>query len=97
MPANCPVRGSFFDFVDDPWKHPGHEDELGLPRGTQIPGPQLRAHRRGVLFDALLRGGTTTAMTFTTSFPAATEEFFEEATRRGMRVVAGLAGIDRVA
>jgi hypothetical protein len=24
MPANCAVRGSFFDFVDDPWKHPGH-------------------------------------------------------------------------
>jgi guanine deaminase len=48
-------------------------------------------------FDALLAGGTTTAMAFTTSSPVSTEEFFEEATRREMRVVAGLTGIDRIA
>jgi guanine deaminase len=49
----------------------------------------------GYFFDALLAGGTTTAMAFTTSFPVSTEEFFDEATRRGMRVIAGLAGIDQ--
>ena len=27
MPASCAIRGTFFDFVDDPWKHPGHEDQ----------------------------------------------------------------------
>jgi hypothetical protein len=26
MWASCAIRGSFLDFVDDPWKHPGHED-----------------------------------------------------------------------
>ena len=170
MPASCAIRGSFFDFVDDPWKHPGHEDRSArfvgdgllvvrdgivedfgdfadlsrryadvpvthLEDRLILPGfidghihfPQLRVlgvfgdqlldwlqnwvfpeelkyrdrgyarTAAGYFFDALLAGGTTTAMAFTTSFPASTEEFFEEATRRGMRVVAGLAGIDRVA
>ena len=168
MPASCAVRGSFFDFVDDPWKYPGHEDRAarfvgdgllvvrdgiiedfgnfadlserhaGLPvthieDRLILPGfidghihfPQLRvlgafgnqllewmrswifpeelkykdrSYARtaaGHFFDALLAGGTTTAMAFTTSSPVSTEEFFEEATRRGMRVIAGLAGIDR--
>ena len=27
MPASCAIRGSFFDFIDDPWKHVGHEPE----------------------------------------------------------------------
>jgi len=170
MPASCAIRGSFFDFVDDPWRHPGHEDRSArfvgdgllvvrdgivedfgdfadlsqrhadlpvthLEDRLILPGfidghihfPQLRVlgvfgdqlldwlqnwvfpeelkyrdrgyarTAAGYFFDALLAGGTTTAMAFTTSFPASTEEFFEEATRRGMRVVAGLAGIDRVA
>ena len=168
MPASCAVRGSFFDFVDDPWKYPGHEDRAarfvgdgllvvrdgiiedfgnfadlserhaGLPvthieDRLILPGfidghihfPQLRVlgafgnqllewmrswifpeelkykdrtyarTAAGHFFDALLAGGTTTAMAFTTSSPVSTEEFFEEATRRGMRVIAGLAGIDR--
>ncbi len=36
----------------------------------------------GYFFDALLAGGTTTAMAFTTSSPVSTEEFFDEAARR---------------
>ena len=48
-------------------------------------------------FDALLAGGTTTCQAFTTSSPVSTEEFFDEATRRNMRVIAGLTGIDRFA
>lgn len=167
MRARRAIRGSFFDFVDDPWKHPGREDQAarfledGLlvvrdgiiedfgpfaelaPRHVDVPVthlegrlilpgfidghihfPQLRvlgvfgnqlldwlqtwifpeelkyrdrdyAHTAAVnFFDALLAGGTTTAMAFTTSSPVSTEEFFEEATRRGMRVIAGLSGID---
>lgn len=170
MPASCAIRGSFFDFIDDPWMHPGHEERAArffadgllvirdgiiedfghfadlsrrhtdvtvthLKNRLILPGfidghihfPQLRvlgafgnqllewlrtwifpeelryqdrayAHTAaGLFFDALLAGGTTTAMAFTTSFPVSTEEFFEEATRRGMRVIAGLAGIDRFA
>ena len=168
MPASCAIRGSFFDFVDDPWKHPGHEDRAArfvgdgllvvkdgiiedyghfadlsrrhadlpvthLQDRLILPGfidghihfPQLRAlgvfggqlldwiqtwifpeelkykdrsyarTAAGYFFDALLAGGTTTAMAFTTSFPVSTEEFFDEATRRGMSVIAGLAGIDQ--
>jgi guanine deaminase len=170
MPASCAIRGSFFDFVDDPWKHPGHEDRAArfvgdgllvvrdgiiedfgpftdlsqrhadlavthLEGRLILPGfidghihfPQLRVlgafgnqllewlqtwifpeelkykdrtyarTAAGHFFDALLAGGTTTAMAFTTSSPVSTEEFFEEATRRGMRVIAGLSGIDRFA
>jgi guanine deaminase len=48
-------------------------------------------------FDALLAGGTTTCLAFTTSSPVSTEEFFDEAARRDMRVIAGLTGIDRFA
>ena len=48
-------------------------------------------------FDALLAAGTTTCLAFTTSSPVSSEEFFEEATRRNMRVIAGLTGIDRFA
>ena len=45
--------------------------------------------------DALLAGGTTTCQAFTTTSPIATEELFEEAGRRNMRLIAGLTGIDR--
>jgi len=51
----------------------------------------------GRFFDALLAGGTTTCQAFTTSHPTATEEFFDEAARRDLRVIAGLTGIDRFA
>ncbi len=50
-----------------------------------------------LFFDALLAGGTTTCQAFTTSSPVSTEEFFDEAARRSMRVIAGLTGIDRYA
>lgn len=164
------IRGSFFDFVDDPWKYVGHEGEAarftfdGLMvvengviadfgdyaevskrhPGVQVthiknrlilPGfidghvhfPQVRVlgaygnqlldwlqnwifpeeekysdrnyarDAAGRFFDALLAGGTTTCQAFTTSNAVSTEEFFGEATRRDMRVIAGLTGIDRFA
>ena len=162
------IRGIFFDFVDDPWKHIGREHEAarfhadGLlvirdgiiadfgafdavaPRHpglavTAIPGrilmpgfidghihfPQTRVlgaygeqllpwlqkwvfpeemkysdpayARDGAVrfFDTLLASGTTTCQAFTSSSPVSTEALFEEATRRNMRVIAGLTGIDR--
>ncbi len=164
------IRGTFFDFVDDPWKHVGKEEEsarfhvdglLVLENGiikafgafadvspkylglaiTHIkdriilPGfidghvhvPQTRvlgAYGEQLLpwllnwvfpeekkyaerpyaeegtvrfFESLLAAGTTTCQAFTTSFPIATEVFFEEAEKRNMRVIGGLTGIDRMA
>lgn len=167
---SCAIRGTFFDFVDDPWKYEGREHEAarfthdgllvvkdglvvdfgdfaevsprhpGLPithirNRLILPGfidghihfPQVRvlgAYGSQLLdwlqnwifpeelkyrdrdyareaakhfFDALLAGGTTTCQAFTTSSPVSTEEFFDEATRREMRVISGLTGIDRFA
>jgi guanine deaminase len=168
--SSCAIRGTFFDFLDDPWKHVGREQEAArfvrdgllvvkdgliqdfgpyadvarrypdlqvthLPSRLILPGfidghihfPQVRvlgAYGNQLLdwlqkwifpeelkygdrdyaraaakhfFDALLAGGTTTSLTFTTSNPVSTEEFFDEAARRDMRVIAGLTGIDRFA
>jgi guanine deaminase len=162
------IRGTFFDFIDDPWNHVGREHEaarfhhdgllvvedgsisdfgeyqdvstrhralevttvrhrLILPgfidghihfpqtRVLGAFGEQLlpwlqawifpeelkykdRAYARdgaGRFFDALLASGTTTCQAFTSSSPVSTEELFEEASRRGMRIIAGLTGIDR--
>ena len=164
------IRGTFLDFIDDPWKHVGREKDAarflvdgllvvedgritdfgahdgvagrhaGLPvtviRDRLIlPGfidghihfPQTRVigafgehllpwlqkwifpeeikykdrayARDGArrFFDNLLASGTTTCQAFTTSSPVATEELFDEAGRRDMRLIAGLTGIDRLA
>jgi len=59
-----------------------------------------RAYAReaaGRFFDNLLASGTTTCQAFTTTAPAATEELFDEAARRNVRLIAGLTGIDRLA
>ena len=164
------IRGTFLDFIDDPWRHVGRESEAarfhadgllvvedgritdfgahdevaarhaGLAVTTIrdrliLPGfidghvhfPQTRvlgafgehllpwlekwvfpeeikfkdrAYAReaaGRFFDNLLASGTTTCQAFTTTAPAATEELFDEAARRNMRLIAGLTGIDRLA
>jgi len=46
MSASCAIRGSFFDFVDDPWKHPGHED-----RAARFVGDGLLLVRDGIIED----------------------------------------------
>jgi guanine deaminase len=162
------IRGAFFDFVDDPWKHVGREQEAARfdPDGLLViedgriaafgpyeivskrhsaldvthikdrlilPGfidghihfPQTRMlgafgeqllpwlqvwvfpeelkysdrtyARDGArrFFDTLLASGTTTCQAFTSSSPVSAEELFEEASRRDMRIIAGLTGIDR--
>jgi guanine deaminase len=168
--ASIGIRGAFFDFIDDPWKHIGNEqaaarfhadgllviddgriadfgtfDEvsrrhagLDIRRVRQrliLPGfidghihfPQTRVigafgeqllpwlkkwvfpeelkykdrdyDREGArhFFDNLLASGTTTCQAFTTTFAVSTEELFDEAGRRNMRLIAGLTGIDRLA
>jgi guanine deaminase len=162
------IRGTFLDFIDDPWKHVGQEhnaarfqpdgllvinDGIILDFGSYaeigakyshietteirdriiVPGfidghihlPQTRVlgaygeqllpwlqkwvfpeeHRyadreyaeqgTGHFFDNLLASGTTTAQAFTTGNLTCNEVFFEEASRRNMRMIAGLTGIDR--
>jgi guanine deaminase len=164
------IRGTFFDLIDDPWKHVGHEDRsarfhtdglLVIEDGRVksfgpyekislqykdievvhirdrliLPGfidghvhvPQTRVlgsfgeqllpwlrqwifpeeikykdrayAREGTkrFFDNLLAAGTTTCQAFTTVSSVATEEFFEEASRRNMLCIAGLMGLDRFA
>jgi guanine deaminase len=168
--ANCAIRGTFFDFTDDPWKYVGREQECArfvrdgllvvkdgliadfgpfadvskrhpglqvthLPGRLILPGfidghvhfPQVRvlgAYGNQLLdwlqtwifpeelkyrdrdysrtaakhfFDNLLGAGTTTCLAFTTSSPVSTEEFFDEAARRNLRVISGLTSVDRFA
>jgi guanine deaminase len=45
--------------------------------------------------DELLKNGTTTALVFTTVFPASTDAFFEEASRRNLKMIAGKVMMDR--
>jgi guanine deaminase len=162
------VRGAFFDFIDDPWKHVGHDEEaarfyqdglLVLDNGiikafgsysdiapkypglkvTNIPGrlivpgfidghvhfPQTRVlgafglqllpwlqewifpeetkykdptyAAEGVkhFFDNMLASGTTTVQDFGVSYPSAIEAYFDEASKRNMRVICGIDGIDK--
>lgn len=162
------IRGTFFDFVDDPWKHVGKEEEsarfyadgmLVMDNGiikdfgpyseiskkypsiettvinnriitpgyidghvhfpqTRVLGayglqllpwlqewifPEERKYndkayaREGVkhYFDNMLAAGTTTVQDFGTSFYTAVDTFFDEASKRNMRVICGIGGIDR--
>jgi guanine deaminase len=56
------------------------------------------AHARDVaqrFLDELLRNGTTTALVFGTVHPQSVDVFFDEAERRGMRMIAGKVMMDR--
>ncbi|MWB97241.1 guanine deaminase [Agromyces seonyuensis] len=48
-----------------------------------------------VFFDQLLANGTTTALTFAAVYPQSVDAFFEEATKRNMRMVGGKVMMDR--
>ncbi len=168
MSKTVAIRGTFLDFIDDPWHHVGAEEKAArffadgllviedgrikafgaykdlsaryagvetshLIHRLILPGfidghihvPQTRilgAFGRQLLgwlqfsvfpeelkykdrsyaqegtrrfFDNLLAAGTTTCQAFTCTFPVATDVFFEEASRRNLRVIGGLTGIDR--
>jgi guanine deaminase len=65
---------------------------------------ELKYRKRGYaregarqFFDNLLASGTTTCQAFTTSSPVSAEALFDEASRRNMRLIAGLTGIDKLA
>ncbi len=48
-----------------------------------------------IFLDELLKNGTTTALVFTAVFPVCTEAFFEESSRRNLRMIAGKVMMDR--
>jgi guanine deaminase len=163
------VRAGILDFVDDPWKNPGHSDQAArfYPDGLLVisdgkvkecgpysaisgkyPGLQTTTYTNRLIlpgfvdghihvgqtrvlgaygeqllpwllewifpeeikfknsdyareainnyFDNLLASGTTTTQDFGTGFESATEVYFDEASKRNMRVICGLSGMDRV-
>lgn len=59
---------------------------------------QDRTYARNVaaiFLDELLRNGTTTALVFATVHPESVDEFFQEASRRNLRMIAGKVMMDR--
>ena len=48
-----------------------------------------------LFLDELLKNGTTTALVFTTVYPQSVDAFFEEASRRNLRMIAGKVLMDR--
>jgi len=48
-----------------------------------------------IFLDELMRNGTTTALVFATVHPQSAEAFFEEASRRNLRMIAGKVMMDR--
>src|SRR3954451_20807721 len=68
-----------------------------FPEEAKYSNREYADEAAGHFFNCLLAGGTTTALTFTTSSPVSTEALFDESARRGMRMIAGLTGVDRFA
>ncbi|MDE1568378.1 guanine deaminase [Aquabacter sp. P-9] len=66
-----------------------------IPEELRYKDPDYAREGAVRFFDALLASGTTTCQAFTTASPVSTEAFFEEASRRNVRVIAGLTGIDK--
>jgi len=162
------VRGTFFDFKDDPWKHVGKEEESArfysdgllvlddgiikaygpydeiapkypgvkttvVPNRIIVPGfidghihfgqtrvlgayglqllpwlqdwifpeelkykdPEYAKVGIKHFFDNLLAAGTTTVQDYGCSYRSAIEQYFDEASKRNMRVIVGLCGLDR--
>ena len=44
--SNCAIRGTFFDFIDDPWKHVGQEQ-----RAARFFADGLLVVRDGIIAD----------------------------------------------
>ncbi len=65
------------------------------PEELKYRNPEYAQKGTTAFFEDMLASGTTTFQAFTTSSPVSTEALFEEASKRNMRVIAGLTGIDR--
>ena len=66
-----------------------------FPEEVKFKDPVYAREVASFFLDNMLRRGTTTVLSYTTTFPQSVDVFFEEASRRNMRVIAGLTGIDR--
>lgn len=66
-----------------------------FPEEIRCRDPKYAREVARFYLDEMLRVGTTTMQTFTTPFPDSVDVFFEEASKRNMRVIAGLTGVDR--
>jgi guanine deaminase len=73
----------------------GWLQEWIFPEERKYKDPAYAKEGAARFFDALVAGGTTTAQTFLTPSPVSAEAFFEEATKRNMRMIGGLTGMDR--
>lgn len=65
-----------------------------FPEEIKFKDPKYAREVASFFLDNMLRRGTTTMLSFTTTFPETVDIFFEEASKRNMRVIAGLTGID---
>lgn len=66
-----------------------------FPHESRFADPAYARGVATVFVDELLRNGVTTALTFATSHPASVDALMEEATARGLRLIAGKVLQDR--
>lgn len=69
-------------------------EESIYPEERKYEDPEYAKEGAKKFFDNLLANGTTTVQSFTTTSNESVEAFFNEATKRNMRVIAGYTGID---
>lgn len=70
-------------------------DECALPEEARLADPVYAADVAREFVQGLVSAGTTTALVFGSHFAPAVETLFEESTRVGLRVTAGLVVSDR--
>lgn len=66
-----------------------------FPTELKFSDPRYAAKVATFFLDELLRNGTTTALVFASVHAQATDAFFQEAQRRGLRMIAGKVLMDR--
>lgn len=66
-----------------------------FPNEENFIDKQYSSEVASVFFDELLRNGTTTALTFCAVYPESVEAFFEQASKRNMRMIGGKVLMDR--
>ena len=72
-------------------------DRYTFPAESRYSDAAYAAESAGRFLDGLIAAGTTTAMVYVTSHVAATEKFFQAASDRNMRIIAGKVLMDQEA
>jgi guanine deaminase len=65
-----------------------------FPEELKFKDPAYAREVAAFFLDDMLHRGTTTVLSYATTFPESVGVFFEEASKRNMRVIAGLTGLD---